>query len=218
MFADADTIAATVRGLAGEIRGRGDDDLLLVTKLTGGLWFLADLVRSLRMVEVDFVAMAAYPGPEQPPGVARLVKDLERPIAGRRVVVVEDVVDTGLSLQFLLNRMRALDPASIEVCALLDRQDKRLVDVPVAFRGFPLGDEYLVGYGLDFLGLYRNLPLLVVIDDIDALRAEPLALADELRERGVWTTASTDARGGLGASARSKRDQKGLVESDGDAC
>lgn len=181
-------LAARVRELAAEVRRDGPDDLLLLTKLKGGVPFLADLSRGLTpAVEVDFLALSGYEE-ENPPGVARLVKDLEAPIAGRDVLVVEDVVDTGLSLAFLLGVLGQREPASLRVCTLVDRADKRLVDLPIAYRGFALGDEYLVGYGLDFLGLYRNLPCLVAVDDTDALRADPEALEPELVRWGIWTT------------------------------
>jgi hypoxanthine phosphoribosyltransferase len=173
--------------LGAEIASQAPGDLLAITTLKGGVPFLADLVRRLPpTVVVDFLALAPFPGGEKPPGVARLMTDLVEPVSGRHVLVVEDVVDTGLSLAFLLRVLEEREPASISVCALLDREHKRIVDTPVAFRGFTLGDEYLVGYGLDFLGLYRNLPCLVAVDDIDGLRADPLALTPVLRALGVW--------------------------------
>lgn len=187
VFAQADEIAGRVHELAAHIVEESRGDVLLVTKLKGGLMFVADLVRHLPPdVSVDFVALTPYASVERPPGIARLVKDLDATVTGRHVIVVEDVVDTGLSVAFLLRHLAERDPASVRICTLLDREDKRIADVPVAWRGFALGDEYLVGYGLDFLGLYRNVPCLVSIDELDELRAEPHGLIPTLREWGVW--------------------------------
>ena len=189
IFIDADTLKARVDGLGGEIASDGPDDLLLVTVLKGGVVFLADLVRRLvPAVEVDFLALTPYAEGEHPPGVARLVKDLDRALLGRHVLLVEDVVDTGLTLSFILRMLEEREPASLRVCTLLDRAEKRIVDLPIAYRGFTLGDEYLVGYGLDFFGLYRNLPCLVAVDDLEALQADPLALVGSLGAWGVWPT------------------------------
>jgi len=99
---------------------------------------------------------------------------------------VEDVVDTGLSLSFLLRNLEARDPVSLRICTLLDRAPKRLVELPIAYRGFELDGEFLVGYGLDLLERYRNLPCLVAIEDLEALRADPLALVPYLRRWKVW--------------------------------
>lgn len=188
LFATPEELSGRVGELGAEIAGAEPEDrLLLVTMLKGGVPFLADLVRTMSPeVVVDFLALSAYEEGENPPGLARIVKDLAHPVAGKHVIVVEDVVDTGLSLAFLLRSLEARDPASVKVCALLDREAKRLVDLPVAYRGFELGAEFIVGYGLDFLGLYRNLPCLVAVDDLDTLRNDPEALGPQLREWGIW--------------------------------
>jgi hypoxanthine phosphoribosyltransferase len=181
---DRETLQRRVAELGREIASDGPDDVLLVTMLKGAVPFMADLIRWLPpAVTVDFLAVNPYD--ESHAQQARLVKDLDQPLGDRHVLVVEDVVDTGLSLSFLLRTLEARDPASLRVCTLLDRESKRLVELPIAYRGFTLGDEYLVGYGLDFLGLYRNLPCLVSVD-LHALRAEPLALVERLREWGIW--------------------------------
>lgn len=180
-----------VRALGAEIAAAEPSDLLLVTLLQGGLMFLADLVRYLSpSIEVDFLRLSPYAEGEHPPGMARIVKDLDHPCVGRNVLVVEDVVDTGLSLSFLLRNLEAREPATLRVCTLLDRASKRLVDLPIAYRGFELGNEYVVGYGLDILGYHRNLPCLVEVTDLEALREDPLLLDAHLRDWGVWSEES----------------------------
>lgn len=183
----ADEVAARVRELGDRIAAECPENLLVVAMLKGGFVFLADLLRRLGpSAQVDFLGLARYAGEERPPGAARILKDLETSITGRDVMLVEDVVDTGLSISFLVRTLAEREPASLRVCTLLDRAEKRLVDAPIAYSGFNLGDEYVVGYGLDFLGLYRNVPCLVAVDDLEGLHADPLALAGELREWGIW--------------------------------
>lgn len=137
--------------------GRGAEDLRLVTVLRGGLFFLADLCRAVPSdLSIDFLAVASY----APGGGAsvRVTKDLDDDIAGARVILVEDVVDTGLTVNYVLSLLRARDPASVEVCALFDKPARRIADVPITYRGFEMTDEFLVGYGLDLDGRFRNLP------------------------------------------------------------
>ena len=139
--------------------------------------FLADLVRRIDVpVEIDFLAISSY---EPESGRVRLIKDLEIDLAGRDVILVEDVVDTGLTLAYLLAELRARGPASLEVCTLLDKRARRIVPQPLAYVGFEIGDEFVVGYGLDFRGRYRNLDL-VAAGDLEALAADPDAYVDEL--------------------------------------
>lgn len=187
IFASREGLGERIRALGSQIEADDGDDLLLVTMLHGGVWFLADLVRTLPpTVEVDFLRLSPYAEGEHPPGAARILKDLDQPVTGRDVLVVEDVVETGLSLGFLLRNLEEREPARIRICTLLDRAAKRLVDLPVVYRGFELTDEYIVGYGLDFLGLYRNLPCLVAIEDLEVLRRDPFTLEAHLREWGLW--------------------------------
>ena len=173
----AHELRAGVRRLGAELSEAYDDGVLLVAVLKGSVPFLADLVRSLRIVpEVDFLAISPYaPGT----GRVRLVKDLDHDIAGRDVVLVEDVVDTGLTLTYLLGELARRGPRSLEVCTLLDKAARRIVPTPIRFVGFTVSDEFLVGYGLDFAERYRNLEL-VAAGDLAALRADPDAHVDEL--------------------------------------
>lgn len=138
---------------------------LLVTVLRGGAVFLSDLCRAVPLeVEFDFMAVSSY-GSRLADGAVRILKDLDTPIEGRRVVVVEDIIDTGLTLNYLLTVLRSRHPRSLEVCVMLDKDARRIVDLPIAYRGFAVPDRFLVGYGLDFRGTYRNLPYVGVLKD-----------------------------------------------------
>ncbi len=132
---------------------------LLVGVLKGVLFFMADLLRAITIpVEVDFLAVSSYSAALREQGVVRLEKDLEAPISGRHVLFVEDVIDTGLTLSYLLRTLRARGPASLEVCVLFDKPGRRLVDAHLKYRGFDLPDSFVVGCGLDYRERYRNLP------------------------------------------------------------
>ncbi len=157
MLVTADEIATRVAELGVAITRDAASDLRLVTVLRGGLFFLADLCREVELpVSVDFMSVAAYS-----PGCGasvRVTKDLDDDIRGAHVILVEDVVDTGLTVNYVLSWLRARDPARLEVCALFDKPARRIAEVPIAYRGFEMGDEFLVGYGLDLDGRLRNLP------------------------------------------------------------
>jgi hypoxanthine phosphoribosyltransferase len=134
-------------------------DPLLIGVLKGVLFFMADLLREIRIpVEVDFIAVSSYSPEARDKGLVRMVKDLEIPITGRHVLFVEDVIDTGLTLNYLLRNLQARQPASLEVCALFDKPAHRLITIPVKYKGFDLPDSFVVGYGLDHREKYRNLP------------------------------------------------------------
>ena len=143
---------------------------MLAAVLKGSVPFLSDLVRSMTVVPViDFMAISAY-APET--GRVRMVKDLEIDISGRDVVLVEDIVDTGLTLHYLLDELGRRGPRSLEACTLLDRTSRRIIPTPVRYRGFEIGDEFVLGYGLDFAQRYRNLDR-VVVGDVAVLQADP---------------------------------------------
>lgn len=132
---------------------------LLVGVLKGVLFFMSDLARAISIpVELDFMAVSSFTVETREQGVVRLVKDLEASITGRHVLFVEDVVDTGLTLNYLLRNLRARQPASLEVAALFNRTAQRLIDVPIRYKGFDLPDQFVIGYGLDYREQYRNLP------------------------------------------------------------
>ncbi|MGH8059741.1 MAG: hypoxanthine phosphoribosyltransferase, partial [Candidatus Entotheonellia bacterium] len=126
-------------------------DLVLLSILKGAVVFLADLMRAITIpLSIDFIAISSY-GARGASGAVRLVKDLDQDITGRHVLVVEDIVDTGLTLGYLLRTLSARNPASLKICTLLDRSVRRIVDLPIAFRGFEIPDRFVVGYGLDYL-------------------------------------------------------------------
>lgn len=168
--------AALTADLSPELHGERP---LLISVLKGSVIFLADLVRYMPMdVDVDFMSISRYHG-EVRSGVVRIMKDLEHPLDGRHVVVVEDIVDTGLSLSYLLRTLRTREPASLRVCALVDKRVLRIAELPVDYVGFETSD-FLIGYGLDIQGRYRNLPYLMAVRDVAALAADPDALVPEL--------------------------------------
>jgi hypoxanthine phosphoribosyltransferase len=149
-------IAALGAQISGDYRNR---DPLLVGVLKGVLLFMADLMKEITIpVEVDFMAISSYSPEARDQGLVRLVKDLETPIADRHVLFIEDVVDTGLTLNYLLRNLRMRQPASLEVCTLFDKPKRRLIDIPLKYTGFELPDRFVVGYGLDHRERYRNLP------------------------------------------------------------
>lgn len=155
---EGDVIAGRVAELGAMITAdHADESPTLITVLRGGLFFLADLCRAIELdVTLDFMAISGYEAGSA--GVVRITKDLDDSIDGRPVIVVEDIIDTGLTLNYLLRMLRAREPASLEVCTLLDKDVRRIVDLPIAYRGFSIPDEFVAGYGLDLRGTLRNLP------------------------------------------------------------
>ena len=161
----AEQIGARVRELGEAIsRDYAGRDLVLAGVLRGAAFFLIDLARAISIpIAVDFIAISSYGPSSKASGVVRIVKDLDEEIAGRDLLVVEDIVDTGLTLGYLLRILRERGPASLKVCTLLDRNVRRIVEPPVAYRGFVVPDKYVVGYGLDYQQRYRNLSYIAVL-------------------------------------------------------
>ena len=160
-----DDLRHRVRELGSEITADyADKDLVLVGVLKGAVFFLSDLMREIDVpCEVDFMAVASYGSATDSSGVVRILKDLDAAIEGRDVLIVEDIVDSGLTLQYLLRNLGARDPASLEVCALLTKPERRKVDLPTRYVGFEIPNRYVIGYGLDFAERYRNLPYIGVL-------------------------------------------------------
>ena len=132
---------------------------VLVSVLRGSVYFAVDLSRFMTTpFTLDFISISRYGGNANPFGIVRITKDLDVNIASRHVLVIEDIVDTGLSLNYLLRNLKTRDPASLKICTLLNVEDRRIVDVPVDYKGFDLPDIFVVGYGLDYQEDYRNLP------------------------------------------------------------
>jgi hypoxanthine phosphoribosyltransferase len=167
----ADQISERVRELGAQISadyaGRSP---ILIGVLKGSLVFMADLCRAIRIpVTVDFMSITSY-GDGQNSGVVRILKDLDESITGRDVILVEDIIDTGLTLTYLLATLHARRPASIEVCGLLDKTARRIIEVPIRYSGFDIPDEFVIGYGLDHEGRYRNLSRVLGVRDMAVLR------------------------------------------------
>ena len=138
-------------------------DLLIVAILKGSFVFAADLLRAVKIeCSIDFMGISSYacqPGS----GVVRITKDLDESIAGRNVLLVEDIIDTGLTANYLLQSLKQRNPATIDICALLDKAARRLIDLPIPYRGFEIPDVFVVGYGMDYQQLYRNLPHIAIL-------------------------------------------------------
>ena len=140
-------------------------ELLLVGVLKGAVFFLSDLMRHLDVsCSLDFMAVASYGSSTDTSGVVRILKDLDDPIEGREVLIVEDIVDSGLTLSYLLRTLRARNPASLEVCALLTKPERRKVELPIKYVGFEIPNRFVIGYGLDYGERYRNLPYVAALD------------------------------------------------------
>lgn len=156
---------AGIARIAAEIRRDYEGkDLLLIGVLKGAVIFLSDLSREIALpLEMDFMAVSSYGDRTQSSGVVRILKDLDESIEGRNVLIVEDIIDSGLTLHYLLKTLQTRNPASLKVAVLLDKAERREIDVQIDYRVFEIPDEFVVGYGLDFKGLYRNLPYLAIL-------------------------------------------------------
>jgi hypoxanthine phosphoribosyltransferase len=165
----AEELQRRVRDLAGDIsRDYERRDLVMIGILKGAVLFLGDLMRYLEVpCEIDFMAVSSYGSETDSSGVVRILKDLDASIEGRDVLIVEDIIDSGLTLQYLLRSLRARNPASLEVCALLTKPDRRRVDLPIRYVGFEIPNRFVIGYGLDYAQRYRNLDYVAVLADTD---------------------------------------------------
>lgn len=141
-------------------------DLLLLCILKGGVMFLADLARNIKMpVSLDFMAVSSYGTSSESSGVVKIVKDLNESIEGKHIIIVEDIIDSGLTLNYLVNYLKARGPKSVEICTILDKPERREVEVPVKYKGFDVPNAFLVGYGLDYSEKYRNLPFVGILKE-----------------------------------------------------
>jgi hypoxanthine phosphoribosyltransferase len=175
-------VAALADQITQDYQGRSP---VLVTMLKGAVVFLADLFRRIDLpVRVDFMSITSYGADSQASGgVVRILKDLDQDIGGEDVIVVDDIIDTGLTLSYLLATLRARQPATLEVCALLDKTVRRILPVEIKYRGFECPDRFVLGYGLDHEERYRNLPLIVAVDDQSVLAEDPDLLVPLLTSR-----------------------------------
>ena len=165
ILVQADDLQHRVRQLGAEIsRDYEGRNLVLVGVLKGAVFFLSDLMRHIEIpCEVDFMAVASYGSATDSSGVVRILKDLDAAIEGRDVLIVEDIVDSGLTLQYLLRSLGARDPATLEVCALLTKPERRKVELPTRYVGFEIPNRFAIGYGLDHEERYRNLPYVAAL-------------------------------------------------------
>ena len=170
MLLTKEQIAARVKELGAQITNDYEDadgDLVLVGILKGAVVFFADLIREIDLpLSMDFMAISSYGSATKSSGVVRIMKDLDKDIVGKHVLVVEDIIDSGLTLSFLKENLLSRGAASLRICTLLDKPERRKVDLHVDYAGFQIPDEFVVGYGLDYAEVYRNLP------DIGVLRPE----------------------------------------------
>jgi hypoxanthine phosphoribosyltransferase len=167
IFLSKEAIDRRIREIAADIERdyRGQKDLHLVCVLKGAFLFLGDLIRVLeRPVTLDFMAVSSYAKGTTSSGEVRLIKDLDTGLQGRNVIIVEDIVDTGLTLAYLQEILHARGPRSLKTACLLSKPSRRMVDVPVDYIGFTIEDRFVVGYGLDYAEQYRNLPFIKVLD------------------------------------------------------
>src|ERR1700704_3097947 len=166
ILVQADDLQHRVRELGAEIsRDYAGRNLLLIGVLKGAVFFLSDLMRYIEIpVEVDFMAVASYGSATDSSGVVRILKDLDAAIEDRDVLIVEDIVDSGLTLQYLLRNLGSRNPRSLEVCALLTKPERRKVDLPTRYVGFEIADRFVVGYGLDYAERHRNLPFVAALE------------------------------------------------------
>jgi hypoxanthine phosphoribosyltransferase len=174
ILVDEETLQSRIAEIGAQVTEdyRGTD-LLLIGVLKGAVFFMADLMRRIELpCEVDFMAISSYGAGIDSSGVVRILKDLDISIEGRNVLVVEDIIDSGLTLSYLLRALEAREPASLEVCALLTKPERRVEDVPCRYVGFEIPNRFVIGYGLDFAERYRNLPYIGVLRDDLAAQAE----------------------------------------------
>ncbi|HAQ41850.1 MAG TPA: hypoxanthine phosphoribosyltransferase [Clostridiales bacterium] len=162
-----DVLQAKVAELGEKIKeDYKDKDLLLVCVLKGAVIFVSDLMRKIDLpLDIDFMAISSYGSNTQSSGVVRILKDLNTSIEGRHVLIVEDIIDSGLTLSYLVDNLKSRKPASVEICTILDKPDRREADLKIKYKGFQVPDEFVVGYGLDYAEKYRNLPYIAVLKE-----------------------------------------------------
>lgn len=143
-----------------------DKDLLLICVLKGAVVFVSDLMKRINLpIEVDFMAVSSYGTDTKSSGVVRILKDLNKGIEGKHVLIVEDIIDSGLTLSYLIENLKARGPESVEICTILDKPERRKTNISIKYTGFQVPDEFVVGYGLDYAEKYRNLPYVAVLKE-----------------------------------------------------
>ena len=165
VLVSTETLAARIKELGEKISADyAGKDILMIGVLRGAVIFMADLARAIsRPVAIDFIAVSSYGASTHSSGVVRIIKDLDEDVAGKHLLIVEDIIDSGLTLKYLYDNLLSRKPASVRICTLLSKPSRRKVDVPVDYNGFTIPDDFVVGYGLDFAEKYRNLPFVGVL-------------------------------------------------------
>jgi hypoxanthine phosphoribosyltransferase len=188
----AEALQERVAALGAEIsRDYAGRDLFMMGVLKGAVFFVADLMRHVKVrCELDFMAVSSYGSLTDSSGVVRILKDLDSSIEGKDVLIVEDIVDSGLTLNYLLRNMRARGPRSLEVCALLVKPGRRQIELPIRYVGFEIPNRFVVGYGLDLDQRFRNLPYVAALDPETAVQAEGLHAVFDAAERGPGRNAA----------------------------
>lgn len=164
---DEDSLQAKIRELGAKItedyKGK---ELLLICVLKGAVVFVSDLMKRIDLpLEIDFMAVSSYGSDTKTSGVVRILKDLNQGIEGKNVLIVEDIIDSGLTLSYLIENLKARGPESVEICTILDKPDRRKTNIDIKYTGFQVPDEFVIGYGLDYAEKYRNLPFVAVLKE-----------------------------------------------------
>ena len=189
------TDIASVLFSADDIRGRVSDIASAVTRdyegrspvlvgvLKGSSLFLSDLIRAIRLpVRIDFMSISSFGGAAEKSGRVRIVKDMDQDIGDQDVILVEDIIDTGLTASYLLSTLQSRSPRSLEICTLLDKSVRRIAPLPIKYRGFDCPDRFVIGYGLDLQEMFRNLPDILAVEDSAALAEDPSLLSKSAQE------------------------------------
>ena len=172
MLRDVERILITSEEIGARVRELGQkiindyagQEILMIGVLRGAVIFMADLARSIkRPMDIDFMAITSYGLSTNSSGVVRIIKDLDEVVEGRHILIIEDIIDSGLTLNYLVDNIKSRKPASVRICTLLSKPDRRKVNVTVDYNGFIIPDHFVVGYGLDYAGKYRNLPFIGVL-------------------------------------------------------
>ena len=172
MLKDVERILITSEEIGARVRELGQQitndyagkDILMISVLRGAVIFMSDLARAIkRPIDIDFMAISSYGLSTSSSGVVRILKDLDEVVQGRHILIVEDIIDSGLTLNYLVENLKSRKPASVRICTLLSKPDRRKVDVQVDYNGFIIPDYFVVGYGLDHAGKYRNLPFIGIL-------------------------------------------------------
>ncbi|QSX05502.1 hypoxanthine phosphoribosyltransferase [Sedimentibacter sp. zth1] len=164
---DEETLQLKIKELGAKItKDYEGKDLLVVCILKGAVMFVTDLVKRIDLpLQMDFMAVSSYGNATESSGIVRILKDLNEEICGKDILIVEDIIDTGLTLSYLIDILKSRNPNSVEICALLDKPDNRKSDLKIRYTGFQVADEFVVGYGLDFAEKYRNVPYIFVLKE-----------------------------------------------------